>query len=96
MEVRAPIGPSERRRAGVMRYVLPSRADQHRVRARTRARFDKKLYRRRNVIERTIGHLKDKRAVGTRYDKLALNYQAMVQAALIYFYLRSLHPSDTA
>jgi transposase len=83
-------------RAHHVRAVLPSRADQPRVRARTRARFDRNLYRRRNIIERTIGHMKDKRAVGTRYDKLALNYQAMVQAALIYSYLRRLHPSDRA
>jgi hypothetical protein len=76
--------------------MLPSQADQPRVQARTQARFDKKLYRRSNIIKRTIGHMKDKPAVGTRFDKLALTYQAMVQAALINSYVRRLHPSDNA
>ena len=77
-----------------MRAVLPCRADQPRANARCRARFDKKLYRERNVIERAVGYLKENRAIGTRYDKLASNYLAMVQVALISSYLRHLHPSD--
>ncbi|WAS89511.1 MULTISPECIES: IS5 family transposase [unclassified Corallococcus] len=79
-----------------VRAMLPRRADQTRFNARCRTHFDPALYRQRNVIERAIGHLKDKRAIGARYDKLALNYLALVQVALIFSYLRHLHPSDTA
>ncbi|MFY1830313.1 IS5 family transposase [Myxococcus fulvus] len=90
-------GPVRRwARAHHVRAVLPSRSDQPRVNARCRAQFDPSLYRQRNVIERAVGHLKDKRAIGTRYDKLAVNYLAMVQVALICSYLRHLHPSDRA
>jgi transposase InsO family protein len=40
--------------------------------------FDKELYRNRNVVERQIGWLKEKRSIGTRYCKLALNYLGFV------------------
>lgn len=76
--------------------LLPSRSDPPRFNARCPARFDPGLYCQRNVIERAVGHLKDKRAVGTRYDKLAVKSLAMVQVALICSYLRHLHPSDWA
>ncbi len=35
-------------------------------------------YRRRNWIERLFGHLKNRRRVATRYDRLACNYLAAV------------------
>jgi transposase len=44
-------------------------------------RFDKRSYRRRNVIERCIGWLKECRRLATRHEKLAVNYKAMVQLA---------------
>jgi transposase len=44
-------------------------------------RFDKRSYRRRNVIERSIGWLKECRRLSTRHEKLAVNYKAMVQLA---------------
>ena len=40
--------------------------------------FDRTLYRRRNVIERTFSRLKDYRRIATRYDKLAATYDAAV------------------
>lgn len=50
--------------------------------------FDRRAYRRRNVIERTFCRLKDFRRVATRYDKLARNYRAsVIIAALIIFWL---------
>lgn len=58
--------------------------------------FDKQAYRRRNIIERLIGWLKECRAVFTRYDKLGVNYLAMVKLATIQRYLRKLVPSDRA
>ena len=45
--------------------------------------FDRAAYRRRNVIERVVGYLKECRRVATRFEKLALNYLAMVKLAMI-------------
>jgi len=45
--------------------------------------FDQQAYKRRNVIERLIGWLKERRRLGTRYEKLAENYLAMVKLAFI-------------
>ena len=56
--------------------------------------FDKQTYRRRNIIERLVGWLKECRAVFTRYDKLAVNYLAMVKLAVIQRYLRILDSPD--
>ena len=45
--------------------------------------FDLVRYEGRNVVERTIGRLKDWRRVHTRYDKLAANYASAVALAAI-------------
>ena len=58
--------------------------------------FDRALYRGRNVVERTIGHLKEHRRVGSRSEKLAVSYRAMVQVAFIERYLRILESPDKA
>ncbi len=50
----------------------------------------------RNVVERTIGHLKEHCRVGSRSEKLAVSYRAMVQVAFIERYLRLLESPDTA
>jgi transposase len=47
-------------------------------------RFDRKSYRRRNIIERCINSLKWFRRVATRYEKLALHYLGMVTLAIIF------------
>jgi transposase len=41
-------------------------------------------------VEQCVGWLKENRAVGTRFDKLAVNYLATVQLAVIRRYLREL------
>ncbi|MEM6779919.1 MAG: IS5 family transposase, partial [Planctomycetota bacterium] len=43
--------------------------------------FDCDAYRRRNIVERLIGWLKESRRVATRYDKLTCSYLAIVQLA---------------
>ena len=43
--------------------------------------FDRDAYRRRNIVERLIGWLKESRRVATRYDKLTCSYLAFVQLA---------------
>ena len=63
--------------------VIPTRKDQPRDEA-----FDKRTYRRRNIIERVVGWYKECRALGTRYDKLAVNYVALWMVAIIHRLLR--------
>jgi transposase len=53
-------------------------------------RFDRQLYRRRNAIERTIGLLKERRRLVTRFEKLAVSFMAMVDLAFAEIYLREL------
>lgn len=47
------------------------------------ARFDGEGYKRRNVIERLVGWLKERRRLCTRFEKLAENYLAMVKLAFV-------------
>jgi len=50
--------------------------------------FDRQAYRRRNLIERMFSRLKDFRRVATRYDKLAVAYDATVRlAAMVIWWL---------
>jgi transposase len=44
-----------------------------------RARFEKAVYRNRNIIERLVGWMKESRRIGTRYEKLAINFLGMVR-----------------
>ena len=57
--------------------------------------FDKELYKRRNVVERLIGKLKEYRRVATRYDKLAESFRAFVLLGFIRIWLKE-HLSDRA
>ena len=52
--------------------------------------FPRELYRRRNVVERTIGMLKQCRRIATRYEKLAVNYMAMLKLGIIVMLLRKI------
>lgn len=45
--------------------------------------FDKVSYRERNIVERSLGWLKESRRVATRYDKLPCNYLAFVVLAAL-------------
>jgi transposase len=58
--------------------VVPTRDDEIR-----NENFDRDLYRRRNVIERCIGWLKENRRIATRFEKLAVHYMAMIDIAMI-------------
>lgn len=58
--------------------VIPTRKDQAQDPS-----FDKLSYRRRNLIERVIGWFKECRALGTRYEKLAVSYVALWMVAMI-------------
>jgi len=54
-----------------IKAVIPSSAAR-----RTPYPLDRTAYRRRNVIERMFGKLKNWRRIATRYDRLARNYLA--------------------
>ena len=50
--------------------------------------FDPLLYRLRNLVERTIGHLKHYRRIATRYEKTARNYAAFITIAATALWLK--------
>ena len=68
--------------AGV-RPVIPPRSNRTAT-----IRWNKRLYRQRNRIERMIGHLKINRAIATRYDKLARSFLDMLHLAALRRLLR--------
>jgi len=97
VRIRQPVGPPRRRPdavAGDKAYgcqrvrdwlkrrriedVIPTKSNQER-----NPRFDRDAYKRRNVIERCIGWLKEFRRILTRFEKLAVNYLAMLKLAMI-------------
>ncbi len=63
--------------------VIPTRKDQPRDET-----FDKAAYRRRCRIEQVVGWFKECRALGTRYEKLAVNYVALWMIAIMEKLLR--------
>jgi transposase len=82
-------------RARRIPHTIPEPADQQAHRARRGARggrppaFDRERYRQRNQVERLMNRRKQFRAVATRYDKLAVRYQATMAVADIFIWLRS-------
>jgi transposase len=51
--------------------------------------YNKKLYKRRNVVERYFRNIKEFRRVHTRYDKLDETYNAFISIANIAYYMKN-------
>jgi transposase len=50
--------------------------------------FDREMYRRRNVIERLVGWLKECRRLFARYEKTAINFMGFIKMGFVHYYLR--------
>jgi transposase len=69
--------------------VIPTRKNQPRD-----EKFDKETYRRRNIVERVVGWYKEYRSLGTRYEKMAVNYVALWLVAIMDKALHRLFPNN--
>lgn len=66
--------------------VIPSKENEN---SATRpVEFDKEAYRRRNIVERLIGWLKESRRIFSRFEKTAKNFSGMITLAFIRQYLQ--------
>lgn len=74
--------------------VIPHKNNEH-ARHDPAVLFDRRTYRRRAVVEQCVGWLKECRRIGTRFEKLAVNFHGMLQLAMIGRYLKLLF-SDRA
>lgn len=81
-------------RAHGIQAIIP-RKENESLRNDLRATFDKDTYRRRAVVEQCVGWMKECRRIGTRFEKLAVNFHGMLQLAMIHRYLKILF-SDRA
>lgn len=74
--------------------VIPHKENE-KARHDPKVKFDRQAYRGRCVVEQCVGWLKEFRRIGTRFEKLAVNFLGMLELAVIRRYLRILF-SDRA
>jgi transposase len=67
-----------------MRPVVPPKSNRKKP-----WKYDKKLYRQRNVVERNFRNIKQFRRVFTRYDKLDETYNAFIAFANIIRFMKN-------
>jgi len=70
--------------------LIPHRKKRDGTYPETATAFDKAAYKRRNVVERLIGKLKEYRRIATRYDKLAESFRAFVVIGFIRIWTKNL------
>lgn len=68
-----------------VRAVIPRKCNE---RSDGRMTFEPDDYRRRSVVECCVGWLKECRRLGTRFEKLAINFLTMLKLAMIQRCLR--------
>jgi transposase len=73
--------------------VIPHKSHEH-ARHDPAVTFDRQAYRGRSVVEQCVGWLKEFRRIGTRFEKLAVNFHGMLQLAMIDRYLRLLFSDE--
>lgn len=79
---------NELKRKGI-KTVIPRKSNEI-MASDGRSRFANDVYRRRNVMERCFGRLKEYRRIATRYDKTARNYLSMVKLGCIRLFYKKL------
>lgn len=62
--------------------VIPPRANRKEVRS-----YDTHVYKSRNLIERFFARIKQFRRIATRYDKLAVRFEAFISITAAYIWL---------
>jgi len=77
--------PGDFKQRGI-RPVIPPKSDRIAT-----IRYNKRLYRQRNCIERVLGHLKINRAIATRYDQLADSFLGMLFLASARYWIKFVH-----
>jgi transposase len=70
--------------------VIPSKENEDRT--DRPVKFDRRAYRKRNIVERLIGWLKESRRIFARFEKTAKNFGGFVKMAFIQRYLRLTAP----
>lgn len=71
------------RRRGI-RYTIP-----HRSNERHKGPFDRKMYRKRNIVERFINRVKQFRRIATRYEKNVVYHEMIWTIAFIILWLKA-------
>lgn len=66
-----------------MRIVIPSTRSRKR-----KIRYDRKIYRERNLVERCFNKLKHFRRIATRFDRLDVHYLAFLHLASAIIWMR--------
>ncbi|MCJ0929370.1 IS5 family transposase [Acinetobacter lwoffii] len=65
--------------------IIPMRSNSK----RSNKEFDKYLYKLRHLVENVFARLKHFRAIATRFDKLARNYQSMIYIAYMFIWCKA-------
>ncbi|MCO8061907.1 IS5 family transposase, partial [Acinetobacter lwoffii] len=65
--------------------IIPMRSNSK----RSNKEFDEYLYKLRHLVENVFARLKNFRAIATRFDKLARNYQSMIYIACMFIWCKA-------